>query len=99
VGVLVFGDRWGLSLDLEELLLPILSRRASRAIPESDSEVVESVVLRSNEKEESRGERVGAEAGLILNSGGLVCSLADVIVQIVITHLEQDPILQFLRTW
>jgi hypothetical protein len=72
VGVFDFGDRWAVSLDLEELLLPILSRRARRAIPESDSEVVESVVLRSNENEESRGDRVGAEAGLILNSGGLV---------------------------
>jgi hypothetical protein len=59
-------------LDLEELLLPILSRRASRAMPESDSEVVESVALKSNENVDSRGERVGAEAGLILNSGGLV---------------------------
>jgi hypothetical protein len=66
------GDFWELSLDLEELLLPILSRRASRAIPESDSEVVESVVLKSNENAESRGERVEADAGLILNSGGLV---------------------------
>ena len=72
VGVFDLGDRCGLSLDLEELLLPILSLRARRAIPESDSEVVESVELRSNENEESRGERVGAEAGLILNSGGLV---------------------------
>ena len=59
-------------MDLEELLLPILSLRARRAIPESDSEVVESVELRSNENKESRGERVEAEAGLILNSGGLV---------------------------
>jgi len=85
-------------LDLEELLLPILSRRARRAIPESDSEVVESVVLRSNENEESRGERVGAEAGLILNSGGLVWSLAAVTESSGITHLEQDPVLQFLWT-
>lgn len=62
--------------DFEELLLPILSRRASRAIPESDSEVVESV-LKSNENVESLGERVGADAGLILNSGGLVLLVND----------------------